>query len=1478
MVMNSWHVRICAGAHKLTGLSKDPIGQVSFSLVAVVLLVVTGVTGAYLAKRQMDELNGERRDSLLDKMEATIQDIVQELTLVGASRAQRTVSGWQSYPVNESEISQAFSVSMARYINSSFPREKDGFQVEVLNWTGGLFFVEQNTYDLSPSNRTRQSTLELEGANLSYAKQASPSSEEIGERTSNPYYVALGNFSVRTSQKTVALARQSSFQRPVISALPFIESKLRAFEAASEGEYSDLAKMVGYMLSTLGELRILEGYGEPMYTGLDTSQVLTEEDVYKAVSVGLLLEQARLFRSVDERFESEVSALCGGSLGSLALHGSKPRYLDPAELFLWFLGITRPDIDPALILSQAVYGLADQLVVKLMEYMGWLGAIDTADQLLDVFGDVLAAAIDRFTGENRSSSAVKAWISKAIGSTGQDPLSYDAVFSSSCDFCVPVPERQYYVEDAAGNLYPVWVGNFTASVDVPTCFLISDSDWSGFYRSYKQAQSSVREDVQDSVMHLAFEISRFATLDFGGASINPADSTDLFTALAASCGNVEFGVDNALLASAVKALPMFSDQYELAMRFSDFVGSSAATLVERDGLLESALSGLASSVVSSAKYSYIPNLAVPVEEQLSPIVRADIQSDTEWGVAWATERFIDAVSRERLNQIVSLVNSSVIESDGRFMGPMVDAVATLLVSGTEMFPGLEKIVEEALAGFAKGAITQKELSSFKDSVYVDLANPFEFWEGNRESAETRGRILNESLQVSVIGGLPPMQAVPFDPDLGYYSLQSLFPTGDILVQIKRPWDFDRSKSDYPNIHLTSIKNVSMSPFTTQWTVSVLGLVEMSVRSGNSALGSLTSENSSESRSSVRIELCMPIVLHSAWPLSGVDYNPSNTALGDLATAMKKFCSMVWKKLEPAFGWIKDGFERIYGFLSHAFETLASYATRLVKVLSAALQTMVETLQSFIQKLANSVLGKAVSAFIDLVGRVEFRISLYGFLIIVQTNLPDLIYRHGTDMLRVIVATDRFGPGLSLGIRVARLTDGSWDVLANGTLSMKHVKVDVAVDPLMLILRRFVEMHCQADKWALDLMVPEVEPYELAEVSTSDLPGIGTFLSNIPLPVLGLSASIEAGLRLKYEPPFPSDIVINEFESNPAGDDTGREWVELYNPLDRPKCVDGWMLKTMHGKDSEMAISGTIPAHGLLVFKFKGISIDNGDPDNAFNDGDSVVLADAAGATVDVTPMLRDTSDDDRTNQRCWDGGPRWVFRTGSMGSSNGAPVLLAGSEFIAKALFESFKQAFEQTQLQEVTASLNFLVLFAKRVLNNFIENLLSIVGEVIREVVLFIKVTLCDATGSAGVGIRTSFVVTGGAIVDLLRWLIQTMATFIVNLGRASHPLAYPVFPLGFFSGLYIRFEVLFEVGLPRMVRLLGAVGPLDQKFTCAAVISPNIPAIGKIVGRNWGNWSIDFGVCLSGVPKEFAAGFLTKDTGKYVDFWLVKARIYGL
>ena len=1443
------------------------------------MLTATAVTGAYLAKRELDSAEIEKQERLLAAMEIEVARVTEELGLYAACAANDVVSNWESFPVNETLISDAFSTRMSDHLRNSYPRSARGQQTEVDNWTGGLFLIERTTFDLIPDEATTPMTIAGEGCSMEYDRLPSPANEVLGQRTVNPYYLALGNFTVTVGREGISLLRESSFQRPVISSLPFLEMKLRAFESASDGGLSDLSRMVGYMLSTLGELRVLEGYGQPMYLdGKCTSLVLTEEDVYRAVLVGLLLEQSRLFRTTDSIFAKRVSELCSpGNPGLLAMQAPRDRWLDPADLFLWFIGRTQVSIDPNVIVAQAVYSIADAMVLRIMEYMGWLGTMDFAAELSEKIDDTVDSIVAFLTGEDKAKVTVSNWIASTLRAVGADEGAYSSLYGAPVDFRISVPERQYFVQDAQANLYPVWVGNTTVPIDVETCDLLEADVWSEFYGTFKDNQQTFSGSVRDVCLRLAFDLAARAECGSSELAVDPTDGSSVFESLARSASEVTLAESAVASALGGANLPLFSSHYRLASEFSAFVQENQHQVVDVEGLMDGIYPSLAEGVLASARYPYIPNLVVPVEQQLAGIVADDVENDLSWGVGTLARDAVGGYTASAISRIQLLVNSSVTRSDDAFQGPLVDAVAGFLVAGSEEFPGLGGILSDVLTAFSKSVLAQKDLAALKDSAYVGVGGSFEFWDGDRTVARTNGAILDTVLRVDKFS-LPELQIVPYDASLGYESLQHLFPTDDMLVQIKRPWDFNRQLSEYPNIHLTTLSNFTPTPYATQWTVSVLGLVEIGISSDDPLAGLSLLEQPAESRRSVRVEAEIPVVLHSAWPLEGVDYNPSNTVMSDSVEAARKFSEVVWDKLEPVFGWVKEGFERTFGFMSDVFEVLSSFATRLLKLFASSLQTLIEIMQKYIEKIAESALAKAAQWFVDLMGTVEFRISLYGFLIIVQTNIPDLLYRHGNDILRVIVATDRFGPGLSFGIRLARLSDGSFDILANCTVSLRKAVVEVKVDPLMHILRRFAEIHCSGSGWALDLAMPEVEPYELAQVSTADLPGIGGLLSNIPLPAIGMSASVEAGLRLKYSPPFPTDVVVNEFESNPQGEDSGKEWVELYNPLTEPRCVDGWTVETMHGKNSAMVIEGTIAAGGLLEFVFPETSIDNGVSGDPFNDGDALVLRDSSGATVDVTPMCKDTDGDTRSWQRSWDGGPRWVLRTASRSSSNGVPVLLATSDFIAKALFQAFKDSFVQTQLEEVTPSLEFLKLFGKRVLYNLIENLLSIVNETIHEVIFFFEVSLKDATGTAGVAFRASFVVTGDAIVDVLRWLIHSIATFIVNLGKAHSPLAYPSFPSSFLSGLYVRFEVLFEVGLPKMVRLLGAVRDLERTFACSVCISPNVPAIGRLFGRSWGAWSVDFGVYLEGVPKEFVQGFLAQKTGDLVDFWLVKGRAYGM
>ena len=1467
-----------AGTRRSRRLGRNNEAQVSFSLIAAALLLSTVAAGAYIAKREIDGMAAERRDRLVEKMADSVDAVVVEITLAGVARAQSVVSGWDSSPVNHSAVSARFSDSMLEYLGSGFPREQNGFDADVVNWTGGLFFSEMNTEDLISSDETSQKELVIDGLVAVVDDLPAGRDEIIGETTACPYYIAIGNFTVRISSGSTEFSRSASFERPVMSALPFIESKVRAFESASFGEMSDLGKLVEHMLTTLAQLRVLEGYGTPIYSGgLETFDILTELDVYRATLVGILLEQARLFRCVDQGFAEEVSAACGDSdLGLRSLVASDGRYVDPGELFLWFLGRTDHELDPTIVVFQAVTGLLDQLCIRLMEYMGWLGVLDRTDAAIEKIADSIDSVVEYLTGEDKAQKAVVSWIREAMRAIDAHPQVYAALFSPEPDLFVWVPERVYFVEDALGELHPVWVGNCSEPVDVPVYDILESPAWADLYQSFKEHQTTTRELIIDSIQRLAFDMAAQCTYEVEDMAIDPFDGVDLFSTLASRSGDVSLSSNSTAVREAVSELPMFSSYRSMTSDLSMFALNEHMRLFD-DSLMEDALAGLAEEVLRDARHAYIPDLVVPISQQLEHIVLNDILSDPTWAVSDFVRKNIESQFRLYVMRMCDAVNASVARADDDFEGPMVDFVATILSFGAESFPPILQQVEDQLSRFAAATLAQRRIMGHKQSAYLDLSGTFEFWNGNASEAEA-GSVLTESTTLDVLEGLEPMSVVAYDPTTGYDGLEGVLPIDEFLVQVQRPWDFDRGDPEYPNVHLTSLVNASATSYATQWTVSVKGELTVAVRSSDSELESLCSEAETNTQRAIGIDLCLPIVVHSASPLDGVDYNPSNTILSDAIAAARMFCDIVWDKLEPVVTWVKSGFDRVLWFLQDFFDVIASFATRLVTSLAKCLQTLVETMQEYIEEFASSVLGKAVKLFIDMVGTVEVQISLYGFTITIQTNLPDLLFKDCRDLLRIMVHSRHLGPGLTFGIRVAKLADGRYDLIANGTVTTDDFKAEVVVDPLMMVKRRLVELHVTAATWRLDLAIPEVETYETAEASTADLPGIGALLSNIPLPMFGAAASVEMGMRVKYSPPFPTNLVVNEFEANPAGDDSGREWVEVYNPLESAVDLDGWTVETTHGGTHSLPLSGQIAPRGYAVFVFPDTAIDNGQAWDPFNDGDSIALVNPSGAIVDLTPVLSDSANDDRTHQRNWDGGPKWYLRQGTMGDSNGVPTFLATADYIAKALFEAFREALEETKTAEVTASLEFLQLLGRRVLNHFIDNLLDIIKEVVHEVVFYLEATVSDATGVAGGGIRMSFVVKGEAISELLKWLIKSLATYIVNLGRAGNPVEYPPSPDAFFSNLHVRFEALFFVGMPRLLTALG--GRVDQSLRVTAVvaISPNMPAIGRLAGRDWGSWAVDFGLCLEGIPREVIGSMFAQSSGELVDVWLVRAKAYGI
>ncbi len=122
-----------------------------------------------------------------------------------------------------------------------------------------------------------------------------------------------------------------------------------------------------------------------------------------------------------------------------------------------------------------------------------------------------------------------------------------------------------------------------------------------------------------------------------------------------------------------------------------------------------------------------------------------------------------------------------------------------------------------------------------------------------------------------------------------------------------------------------------------------------------------------------------------------------------------------------------------------------------------------------------------------------------------------------------------------------------------------------------------------------------------------------------------------------------NIVINEFDLNPAGKDAGREWVVLYNLSEVEVDISSWTLETTHGRTVTVRIpQGTIISpKGYWTYTHSKQWLDNED--------ELIILKDAEAIEVDRTQVTSDTDNDNRYWTRYPDGldtnsDSDWQFR------------------------------------------------------------------------------------------------------------------------------------------------------------------------------------------------------------------------------------------
>lgn len=132
----------------------------------------------------------------------------------------------------------------------------------------------------------------------------------------------------------------------------------------------------------------------------------------------------------------------------------------------------------------------------------------------------------------------------------------------------------------------------------------------------------------------------------------------------------------------------------------------------------------------------------------------------------------------------------------------------------------------------------------------------------------------------------------------------------------------------------------------------------------------------------------------------------------------------------------------------------------------------------------------------------------------------------------------------------------------------------------------------------------------------------------------------------------SNIVINEFESNPLEDDhqAGKEWVELYNPTTSSVDISNWKIMSVKNKTIVLPEGTIIRAYGYYIANYSGQWLED--------DNELLILQDSSGNEIDRTPPKSDTENNDKSWSRYPNGVDTdtendWKFQESTKESDNG---------------------------------------------------------------------------------------------------------------------------------------------------------------------------------------------------------------------------------
>ncbi len=1073
-------------------------------------------------------------------------------------------------------------------------------------------------------------------------------------------------------------------------------------------------------------------------------------------------------------------------------------------------------IDLGAIYAQALISVLDDIVLQWADYFCGNLVVDFLDGSSDRIKNAWDSIVNFLTGKDTMSASP--YIREIMESRGYAENEYRFLWNGrSAEFFIP---EFSVTKEIDGELRTFSVGGYNASVEYPDVDILKWGGLSNFKSEYRLQNNEVREWIRG--------ILNTAAINIG------ADR---------SVGQIVLSVDG-------EDLEPFSDSVRRAINGS---------LSKLDSDVERVVNGsIRSQTICDPFYAAICN-------------KLTNNFESAFGLDILKKSIADAVGFESVER--TLDTDQLTEEERRYL---IDSLWSVSVEGKTV-TDYEEAARDMLKRFdalmnvpdGQCGLIKKFLTMICEKAMPMLAAVKDIPERMINLCDEMCRNMYMNPYCGVLN-VPEEDFFVLEGDDGRFR-EKIYADYELSPDI-RIYGPNENLSDC--IHYVGFNEKRGASYCTVFKASVQDTIRYAAE-GSGPISSLMGIMDSSFSGTVPVDLEVKIVVFSGWGLSGVSsYKASNTVLSDGWAMLTKALEPLLDPLMKIFSMVRD----VVAVINTALLEVSKYVANVIERLYESVMGPIMELREFIDQHLDTLLNRTIGGFANMIKLIfnatmkkqTVGMSFMGLTLTFSTDIVSFV-KNVRNLLVVRLSGEISGLGIDCGMTVKEkdsLIGGEYFITGDAEVSGEDWKLDINLDPLMRSSDHLVTIDGNVRGTSFDVVMPDLVQYREAGVRLSDIGGIGSVLSNIPLPALGLKGSLDAGLDIKYNIPFEAGVVVNEFESNPAGEDSGEEWVELYNSSNRSVDISGFVICAGSNEKTKVMVLGDhemVPHERMLVVLEKHVRLLNDKNDSL--SGDCVILKNREGVEIDRTPVEKDNHNSSYTWQRVADGAVDWTFEKGTPLAGNCGG--LVNGDMVKGQMMDIFKESAMKTleEMDGVLRGTEDLNKFIQRAIQDAITATIDRIAGCLVEASVFISFEVSDVAGATATGIRIALSIDSKTVGDAIKYLVGEIEALLFNM---DNPYAIDGGTMLYDN---IDLAVTAYTGMKAPKFLDGDSVVPDVKL--GVYISSNISGLCSIFGKDVGKWSVNAGVLIEDCPSAILPRRMEADPELKSDLWIIRAVI---